>query len=210
MNFILSGLAGFATCVVATYACAQDVNITVGKPQVDALINGQSIVIRREQDTTATLSGEFARTSRPCPDFCIQPMSVAKGVDPVAELEILKFVEAEMTKGTGLLLDARLPEWFAKGAIPAAVNVPFAALDPENPYAPDILRALGAEGSDDALDFSNARDLIVYGNGPWDAQGTRAVRHLIDAGYPASKIRNYRGGVQAWLHLGLTLTPPAS
>lgn len=210
MRLSVCGMVGLTACFVATIAPAQDVNIAVGKPQVEAEINGQIIVIRRGQDTAATLSGEFARTSRPCPDFCIQPMSVAKGVMPLGELEVLHFIETDIMQGTGLLIDARLPDWFAKGALPAAVNVPFAALDPENPYAPDILRALGAKGDDGALDFSQARDLVVYDNGPWDAQGTRAVRHLIAAGYPVQKIQNYRGGVQSWLHLSLTLTSPAS
>jgi rhodanese-related sulfurtransferase len=95
-----------------------------------------------------------------------------------------------MVNNTGLLIDARLPDWFNKGAIPGAVNVPFATLSAENPYQADILRALGAAPTDDGFDFSNALTLMIYGNGPWDAQGTHAVQALIAAGYPLAPIQN--------------------
>ena len=95
-----------------------------------------------------------------------------------------------MVNNTGLLIDVRLPDWFNKGAIPGAVNVPFATLNAENPYQADILRALGATPTDDGFDFSNALTLMIYGNGPWDAQGTHAVQALIAAGYPPALIQN--------------------
>lgn len=72
------------------------------------------------------------------------------------------------------------------------MNVPFATLSAENPYQADILRALGAVPTDGGFDFSNALTLMIYGNGPWDAQGTRAVQALIAAGYPPALIQNYR------------------
>jgi rhodanese-related sulfurtransferase len=109
---------------------------------------------------------------------------------------------------TGLLIDARVPDWFDKGAIPGAINVPFAALAAENPYQSEILRALGAVVIDGGFDFSGAMSLMVYGNGPWDAQGSRAVQALVAAGYPASLIQNYRGGLEDWLHLGLSTVRP--
>ena len=95
-----------------------------------------------------------------------------------------------MVNNTGLLIDARLPDWFNKGATPGAVNVPFATLSAENPYQADILRALDAAPTDDGFDFSNALILMIYGNGPWDAQGTHAVQALIAAGYPPALIQN--------------------
>ena len=188
----------------AQSACAQDPALT----PFNTTINGAAITITRAPDPAAQLTGEFARTSRPCPEFCIQPMVAAAGVVPVGELELLAFLQDSVSLGTGLLVDARLPEWFAKGAIPGAVNVPFATLAGDNPYQRDILLALGAQPDGDGLDFSNARQLMIYGNGPWDAQGTVAVRHLVAAGYPADMITNYRGGFQSWLHLGLSATKP--
>ena len=88
------------------------------------------------------------------------------------------------------------------------MNVPFATLSAESPYQADILRALGAAPTDDGFDFSNALTLMIYGNGPWDAQGTHAVQALIAAGYPPALIQNYRGGLEDWLHLDLTTVLP--
>lgn len=194
---------GFGSAVMA-----QTVAITDSQPDVTVTLNGQQIVITRNQDTDAALIGEFTKTSRPCPAFCIQPMIPATGVTPAGELEVLDFLGQNVANNTGLLIDARLPDWFGKGAIPGAVNVPFATLSAENPYQSDILRALGAVESADGLDFSSAFKLLIYGNGPWDAQGSRAVQALIAAGYPPALIQNYRGGLEDWLHLGLTTVLP--
>lgn len=205
---VLVVMTGFLATLAALPLAAQDVRISETQAQSTFSVGARDFTISRNQDVDAALTGEFAKTSRPCPDFCIQPMITASGVRPIGELELLDFLETDVAGATGLLLDARLPDWFAKGSIPAAVNVPFAALDPQNPYQNDILRALGAELRGDILDFENAQSLVIYDNGVWDAQATRAITNLIAAGYPAGKIQNYRGGLEDWVHLGLTTTLP--
>lgn len=197
-----------AASFLAQPTYAQTVNITSELPGLSFSVGERRFEIGRAQDPEATLEGEFAKTSRPCPEFCIQPMIVAPGVAPFGELEVLAFLEAEVSGGSGILVDARLPDWFAKGAIPAAVNIPFAALDAQNPYQLDILRALGTEDIGGELNFDAVRSLVIYDNGVWDEQATRAITSLIAAGYPASKIKNYRGGLQDWLHLGLSTVLP--
>ena len=164
--------------------------------------------ITRTQDVNATLQGDFAKTSRPCPEFCIHPMVVTPRIEPIGELEVLSFLETEVAVDTGLLIDARLPDWFGKVAIPAAVNVPFAALGAENPYQADILRALGAQEANGELNFDAAKRLAIYDNGAWDEQGSCAINSLVAAGFPASLIKNYRGGLEDWLHLGLSTVLP--
>ncbi|MDF1873231.1 MAG: rhodanese-like domain-containing protein, partial [Vannielia sp.] len=42
-------------------------------------------------------------------------------------------------------------------------------------------------------------------NGPWCGQSPTAARRMIEAGYPADKIYYYRGGMQMWQMLGLTV-----
>lgn len=202
------GTATVLAAIVATSSGAQEVQITDGQMVASFTINDTEFNIARVQGNTATLTGEFAQTSRQCPDFCIQPMVPAAGVTPVGELEVIQFLQDDVANNTGLLINARLPDGFAKGALPGAVNVPFAALNADNPYQAEILQALGAKTSETGLDFANARALLVYGNGPWDAQSSRAVRSLIDAGYPANLIQNYRGGLEDWLHLGLSTVLP--
>jgi len=198
-----------ATCVAGPLA-AQEVGITDTMSKATFTINGQTFTIERNQDQSAQLSGEFTKTSRACPPFCIHPMEAAPGVETVGELEVLDFLKTDVASGKGLLIDARLPDFYANSTIPGAVNVPFSTLDSANPYLGDILQALGAAPIGGGFDFSGAVDLMVFCNGPWCDQGPRANRHLVSAGYPAAKLHYYRGGMQDWLILGLTTIQPAS
>ena len=184
---------------------AQDVRITDRLDRYAATINGQPQVIERIQNPEHRLTGDFTKTSRPCPPFCIAPIEAAPGVATLGEIEVIDFIDTHVGGGTGLLLDSRVPEWFAKGSIPGAVNVPFTTLDPANPYRDDILAALGARQDGDGWDFGGAMDLLLFCNGPWCDQAPRAIRNLRDAGYPAEKLHYYRGGMQLWLLLGLTV-----
>lgn len=197
--------------VVAGPAMAEPVGITAGVLRKEIRIGPQTIVIERNQDQNAVIAPEFARTSRACPPFCVAPMQVAPGVETLGELEVIAFLEQHVARGTGVLIDSRLPDFYHKGAIPGAVNVPFTALDPTNPYRDAILEALGAVRAAGRWDFGGAQDLALYCNGPWCEQSPRAIRHLLDAGYPAEKLHYYRGGMQDWLMLGLsTVLPPAT
>jgi rhodanese-related sulfurtransferase len=198
----------FALVITNTQAFAQEVRITPDTSSYTIEVNGQNTTIARTQDLEATISPEFAKTSRPCPPFCIHPISAGDGVQTVGELEVIDFLEKKVAAGTGLLIDSRVPEWFAKGTIPGAVNVPFSTLDPANPYRDQILTALGATKSGAGWSYANAVELTMFCNGPWCDQSPRAIRSLLDAGYPADKINYYRGGMQLWLLLGLTMQTP--
>ena len=192
--------------VLAHAAVAQDVRISTFKTESTFTLNGQTFTISRNQDQTATLQGDFARTSRACPPDCIQPIIIAEGVMTIGEIEVMRYLESTVTDGTGLLLDTRGPEDFASGAIPGAVNVPAATLHEENRFRNDILRALGAtSGGDGTLDFSSAMNLAVYSGGVWSGDAPQAVKNLLAAGYPPEKLFYYRGGMQAWMHVGLTV-----
>lgn len=196
-----------AACILATTQVqAQDVRITTFKNAVTFTLNGQTQTITRTQDTSATLPDEFARVARPCPTDCIQPMIAAPGVTTVGELEVLSFLEGDVTDKTGLLLDARAPSEFGALSIPGAVNVPTDTIAPENRFRDDILRALGAvDGADGTLNFANAMSLTLFSGGVWSKDAPTAIEHLLLAGYPADKLFYYRGGLQAWLHVGLTV-----
>ncbi len=191
--------------ITSVQATAQDVRIT---PELDVFsvsINGSMIEISRIQDTSNRLRSEFSKTSRPCPPFCIHPMSAAPGVVTIGELEVLDFLENKVATGKGLLVDARVPEWFAKGTIPGAVNIPFPTLEETNPFRDEILKAIGARPEGDGWNFDNAMELAMFCNGPWCDQSPRAIRALIKVGYPPDRLRYYRGGIQNWVSLGLNL-----
>lgn len=200
-------LLTIAVCAFGSVAHAQDVAITAGQSERQFSQNGTSITIKRIQDENATIPGEFAQVARRCPPYCIQPMQSAPGVITIAELEMMDFMEFSVSSGTGLLIDARLPQEFNRLTIPGAANVPFATLEPNNPYRDDLLTALGVTGSGGSKDFSGAFDLAVFGNGAWSDNAARAVQNLVAAGYPPEKLQYYRGGMQMWLALGLSTSP---
>lgn len=201
-------LAYLFLCAATAAAPLQaETGLLEGLPELQFEVNGTSFTIARNPDSDAMLTGDFARTSRACPPFCIQPMVPVAGVPTLGELELLVFLRDKVAKGEGILLDARLPDWFAKGSIPSAVNVPFATLAPDNPFRYDILQALGAQPAGGGrLDFSAVPELVVFCNGGWSDQAARAMQALVEAGYPIEKLRYYRGGMQDWLMLGLTVS----
>ncbi|WP_375279351.1 rhodanese-like domain-containing protein [Pseudooctadecabacter sp.] len=206
MGQFIKAAACAGLMAAAPAAMAQDVRITTFKQSSTFSLNGESFTVFRNPDINAVISGDFARTSRPCPTDCIQPMVAATGVATLGELEVLAFLENTVTEGRGLLVDARAPEDYGTGAIPGSVNIPAITLSEGNRFRKDILRALGAvDMSDGSLDFTNAMDLTFYSGGTWSSDAPDAITQLITAGYPSSKLFYYRGGMQAWLSVGLSI-----
>lgn len=193
MTRIIALLAVLAT---ATPALAQEpVNLRPDMPSVTVETEGGPAEIARIQDNAHELSGAWARTSRPCPPFCIQPMTAAPGVTTIGELELLDM----LADPEALVIDSRTREWFASGSIPGAINIPYLE-------APDRLDELGCEIDFDGFDCAGARPVALFCNGLWCGQSPSAIRRMIAAGYPAEKIHYYRGGMQSWRMLGLTVT----
>jgi rhodanese-related sulfurtransferase len=193
MAMILALMAGAATAQEAVNIRPDMMSVTVETP-------GGPVEIRRIQDNDNMLEGEWARTSRPCPQFCIQPMVPAPGVTPIGELEILEFLQDPDV----VVIDGRIPRDFATGAIPGAVNVPYTE-------APDRLGELGCEPDFEGFicDGDDVKTVALYCNGPWCGQSPAAARRMIEAGFPPEKIHYYRGGMTAWRMLGLTVSDPS-
>ncbi len=186
--------------VLAAPALAADempVNIARDLPSVTVETRSGPMEIKRIQDTDHEVTGEWARTSRPCPEFCIQPMTPAPGVTTIGELELLDFLQdPEVT-----VIDSRTPDWYAGGTIPGAVNMPYTE-------AVDRLAELGCEIDFDGWDCTEAQTVALFCNGLWCGQSPSAIRRMVEAGYPAERIHYYRGGMQSWRVLGLTVTDP--
>jgi hypothetical protein len=51
---------------------------------------------------------------------------------------------------------------------------------------------------------------VMFCNGMWCGQSPNNIRNLLGFGYPAHKIKWYRGGMQTWEILGLTTVKPIS
>ncbi len=194
-----------SSAVLAEKASGKAVGIVKGVMEVAG--------ISRNQDNKATIDPAFAKTSRPCPPFCIQPthpFSPAE-VDTVTELDIIHAARDVAGGDKGLVvIDARTPGWAKKGTIPHSVNVPFTKLNSKalakDPMAVvDILTAqFGVKDMDGVLNYDNAKTLYLFCNGSWCGQSPAAIRALLTMGYPQDKIKYYRGGMNSWKSLGLT------
>lgn len=196
--------------IISPLTWALEVNLGEHLPYLDIEYEGKLVRIQRNQDTSSRLDNSFAKTSRPCPPFCIHPMRAAVGVETVGEMELLDFLITKVRNNRGLLIDARLPEWHQRGTIPGAVNIPWTLLaaGPDNPFTAKILNALDAVEENGEWDFRSALDLMLFCNGPWCDQSPRAIRNLLTLGYPPQKLYYYRGGMQVWQLLGLTTVIP--
>ena len=201
-----------ALLVAASTASALEVNITPGIGTFSVRHGEREVTIVRNQDTSATLEGDFALTSRPCPPFCAQPMQAAEGVATIGEVELVQFMRGPLADGSGLLIDARTPDWHRRGTIPGSINIPFTqlnrALGADEFALEDTLVRLGAKETAAGWDFSGAKQLVLWCNGPWCGQSPAAIRGLIEVGYPAEKLSYYRGGMQLWKVFGLPVVDP--
>jgi len=182
--------------------------LTADIPSITITYQGRKIEVKRIQDTKNRLIDDFAKTSRPCPPFCIHPMSAAPGVETVGELELLHFMKNQVESDKGLLIDARMPRFFNTETIPGSINIPFILFTSSKVDL--VLELLGVKKKNGKRDFSNAIELCLFCNGPWCDQSPRAIRALIKAGYPAKKLKYYRGGMQLWKIFSLTTVLPKS
>lgn len=223
-----------AASASSAWAQEQDpgyIPLVEGKPFIHVLCDGESVKIERVQDPNFELTGYFAKTARKCPPFCIHAMSVASGVETIGEVEMFDFMEGPMRDGEGILIDARTPQWYEKGTIPGSVNIPFTTFpeDPKDNQWKRLLQDFGASPRGDVgqvertleewglvdaglktdnWDFSTAKELVLFCNGPACDQSPRAITALLSVGYPAEKLHYYRGGMQIWQLWGLTTYIP--
>ena len=70
-----------------------EVGITPALGSVEVMHNGKAVTVMRNQDQTATVNPAFAKTSRKCPPFCIQPISLAPGVETIGEVEMIHYLK---------------------------------------------------------------------------------------------------------------------
>lgn len=183
------------TLVSGKVLAETDVAISKEMPTVTIETADGPVEIGRIQDTDNEISGEWARTSRPCPEFCIQPMTPAEGVSTIGELELI----AMLQDPDALVVDSRTYDWFEGGTIPGAVNIPYTR-------TVDELGQMGCAPDFDGWNCSEAKHVALFCNGIWCGQSPTAIRSMIQAGFPADRISYYRGGMQVWRLLGLSVT----
>ena len=187
------------------------VKITRDIASVDVMHNGKKITIQRNQNNKNMVDSRFAKTSRNCPPFCINPMVLAPGIETLGEVEVLDYLK-KMSDGDSsiLVVDSRTPNWVKAGTIPGAKNIPWTKLSVKKGADPISIAEIVTEEfnakelDDDKFDYSNAKTLVMFCNGMWCGQSPNNIRTLLKMGYPANKIKWYRGGMQNWENLGFT------
>lgn len=203
------------------------VNITANMKSIIARHKNHNLLIKRNQNNNAHIKDMYAKTSRPCPPFCVQPMNAAPGVETIGELEMLEYLSMTTDESNNILIiDSRMEKWFVRGAIPCAINIPWTQLALSQGATTQRIMGIMkhqfqvsfSEGLDsieakkailegdiaEHCDFSSAKTLVIYCNGTWCSQTSESIKSLLRFGYPAEKIKYFRNGIQGWEILGLT------
>jgi len=215
MHKLLRALLGSAMCLawIGVQAADQGVGITHTVKSVEVLHQGKKVRIERNPDTDNMIDPDYSLTSRPCPPFCIQPMTLAPGVETIGELELLEYLKRAGKDSGILVIDSRDGDWPQRsGIIPGAVVIPWQELHPAHTEPEKIADTLvfrfGAARLGSVWNFENAKTLVLYCNGPWCGQSSTNIKQLLSMGYPAHKLKWYRGGMQDWKVLGLSTVAP--
>lgn len=177
--------------------------ITHGVENIEVKHNDKTVKIMRVQEKSNEIVPFYRKTTRGTIQ-AMHPFEPHK-VDTIGEREIIDYIK-KMSEGDDsiIIIDSRTPAWVKRsGVIPGAVNIPFTKFKESS----DTLEIMEDEFEvipGETFDFGNAKTLVMYCNGNWCGQSPTAIRKLLAMGYPASKIKYYRGGMQSWVSLGLT------
>lgn len=124
----------------------------------------------------------------------LQPLIPVPGVHPMGELEVI----AALNDDSFLVVDMRTVEWREKSTIPGSIHIPYTEVAMR-------LDELGCVDGASDWDCGNAKKVVAFCNGPACAQSPIAIRAMNREGFPVDKIYYYRGGMQSWTVLGLTV-----
>ncbi len=198
-------------------------------PYAFVVHQGRSIKIERDIYNSfkarIDIRGQLIQSSGTCPPFCLQPLQLAMPVDTVGEAEIVDFMLTTMRDNKGVLVDVRSKRSFESSTIPGSVNyfiqdiqkglgdTKFDAMlealsakpRGETGWLDRQLERFGLKGDGmltDTWDFTTAKVLILWTNSANDRSAALAIENLLAVGYPAAKLKWYRGGLASWQYWG--------
>ena len=203
---VISALAGsLVTSSFANEGSSKFVPISKGIKSIKMDLNDEQFTLMRNQKAGNKISDLYVTTNRGAP----QPMSLGKGVETLGELEFISYMKKAQKDEMIAIVDSRKPGWYERLRVPGAINVPFTNFTTKAGAIEAMEDDLGVVEKDGKLDFSKAKTVVAYCNGYWCGQTPGMVKNaqfsLLKMGYPASKIKYYRGGMQAWTSLGFTV-----
>lgn len=220
-KYISAAISCAGLALASSWAVAGN-NIAHDLASVEVNHKGKSVKIVRSDVKGAVIPAAYTKISRPCPPFCIQPIKIAKGVETVGELEVIKYLNASQPGNEDLIgtppvlvVDSRTPEWVGRGTIPGSINIPWTKISVDErggfPLGEDLgaftqilINQFGANKVGEIWDYSKAKTLVLFCNGNWCGQSAANIKTLLRLGYPAEKIKWYRGGMQSWIASGLS------
>lgn len=194
-----------STIVFAGEISTGFVPLNDGVKSVKVNLNDTDYEIIRNQNKNNPINPVFGITDR----GALQPIIIDERIQTVGELEVIDFMK-KMTKDPEnyAIIDARKSDWFDKSRIPGAINMPFPQFGSKD-SASMFLEDLNVTENEGVLNFDNAKNIVVYCNGFSCRQSAFLIKEkkfsLLNLGYPAEKILYYRGGMQAWETVGLTV-----
>jgi rhodanese-related sulfurtransferase len=139
----------------------------------------------------------------------ISPMQIHKDIETYGEIEVLAFIDDMQYDDKMLFIDARGEEWYEYRTIPGAINIHYVYMKSPEIFEEEykaFLKKLSIKGKKKPYDFSQAKTILLFGNGAWCSQSPIMIKTLLALGYPPEKIRWYRGGMDNWLGLSMTTT----
>lgn len=212
MKAIISqGSALVCAMVLAMPAQAEEASsvpmVKRGVASVEVELDGKTCVIERKNEKGNRVHDMYALTGQGTP----QPLVIADGIETLGEIEFIDLMVEASVDDNILVLDTRTENWHNWLRIPCTTNVSYKAFGDDRDEALFYLTEMFGvvEKDDGSLDFSDAKTLVGYCNGYWCGQTPsmfkRAKYSLVNLGYPVEKLKYYRGGMQAWASLGLTV-----
>ena len=130
-KLLASSLVVLGLVSLPAHAGDMKVKITSDIASVTVKHNGKDVTIQRNQDNKNTVISAFAKTSRNCPPFCINPIKLAPGVETLGVVEVLDYLKRKSDGDKSILvIDSRTPDWVMRGTIPGSVSIPWTKLNP--------------------------------------------------------------------------------
>ncbi|MBF0153721.1 MAG: rhodanese-like domain-containing protein [Magnetococcales bacterium] len=148
--------------------------------------------VELKQDRSKGVPDDFKDpASRKCKPFCVQPETIP-GATTIKVEDFAKMAD-DINAGKIVIVDMRTPDWFAKGTLPGAINIPYSDLT--GPETKAKVKLKKVEG----------KDVIPFCNGWWCGQSPTGIKAMETLGYKG-KVYWFRGGNQDWVDAGLSFS----
>lgn len=162
-------------------ATGSTARITQDRPSATVLDPGKPVVIARHPVAENRIEPDYAFTSRPCPPFCIQPMSLAPGVETLGEPELLGYLQTIGKDSSVRGIDSRDGTWPQRSGItPGALVLPWQTLHPAYASTQDLADIrkfrFNAARQGGLWDSTGAKTLVFCCDDPWCDQSPTSIK----------------------------------